>query len=346
MSRIYILSQPVQSGKTSLLLKWAGQQKHVAGILTPDTEGRRSLLEVHTGRRWPMQLAAHEEGIRIGRFVFDSAVFEQARNILQTCMDHTRGWVIVDEVGRLEVNRHEGLEPALGTLINRFRRSPPGDARLLLVIRDYLLEEAMHHYGLEEATVLGKDFFEQPAPAMPAPAGLVLCGGRSTRMGRDKALITYHNKPQYRYVADLMGACCEQVIISCNEGQVPYLDPSYRHLADHELYAGAGPVSGLLSFFEEHPGSAALVCACDYPYFILQDLLQLNASRNEHTDAVCYRNTESGFAEPLLAVYEKQCAPLLLRYFKEGNASLRHFLDTVNTRWIHTDNRHLQSVDE
>lgn len=343
-NKIYILSEPIQTGKTTLLTKWIKRTKQVAGILTPDINGTRKLYDIAGNQYHGLQLNELESGVSIGRFVFDKAAFEKARNILVQSLQQDCDWILVDEIGRLELDKKEGLEPAVTTLINAFKQSA-SDKKLLLVIRDYLLADAIAHYGLENATVLPRSFFGENIHHEPLN-GLVLCGGKSVRMGSDKAFIVYHKQPQYAHIAGMMNALCDEVLISCNPQQKEQLNKSYEALVDSATFSNAGPLSGVLTAFETIPGSALLISGCDYPYFTFNDMLALTQAREPGVDVVCYRNTDTGFEEPLLAVYEKQCGPLLLRCFDEGYTSLRHFLKTVNTKYITTNNAHLKSIDE
>ena len=65
------------------------------------------------------------------------------------------------------------------------------------------------------------DFLLEDLQKKQAPLyGLVLAGGRSTRMGQDKSLISYHGKAQREYMADLLGQWCSRTFISCRGDQV------------------------------------------------------------------------------------------------------------------------------
>lgn len=331
-SNIFILSQPIQTGKTTLLMNWIGTQQKVGGILTPDVDDRRKLYDIATTQYHNLQLDESSEGINVGRFVFSKDVFSHAQAILAQSVEKQYSWVIVDEIGRLEMDRKEGLEPAIGELIHHYKTHPTA-GNLLLVIRDYLLEPAITYYGLESATVLPSDFFK----AKTSPSGingLVLCGGQSVRMGRDKAFIDYHGKAQCYHVYEMMQQVCDEVFLSCNATQKEKLSKQYQYIQDNATFANAGPMTGLLSAFHLQADSAFLVVGCDYPYFTQQDMMALQEARSPAYDAVCYLNPESNFEEPLLAIYEKSCAPLLLDYYKQGNTSLRHFLKTVRTKRI------------
>jgi molybdopterin-guanine dinucleotide biosynthesis protein A len=335
-SRICILSQPVQTGKTTLLMRWISTYSSIGGILTPDVNGKRMLFDIARNTYHPFQLENGEAGIRIGRFVFDSNVFEQARNILSQSASDQYSWVIVDEIGKLELHHHSGLEPALGELIRHFQQHHT-TGNLLLVIRDHLLNEAIAYYGLQDATILSRDYFTGQVKAdMQYHAqnlcGLVLCGGQSVRMGTDKAFITYHDKPQYLHMADMLHNVCEEVRISCNSSQQSNLSTEYKQIPDSATFADAGPMTGLLSAAEAFHGRSFLVTGCDYPSFTQQDMMALIQARApQQYDAVCFKHPGSGFNEPLLAIYEHSCIPEMQHAYRKGQTSLRHFLSTIRT---------------
>lgn len=341
-SKIYIYSQPIQTGKTSRLQYWVKGKSTIGGILTPDRNGKRVLHQIATNQSHQFELNASEQGTSIGRFVFDTSAFEKARSILLNDITQPFDWVIVDEVGRLEINRKEGLEPAVSSLIEYVKHNSTSP-KLMLVVRDYLLEEAMTHYQIEDAILVDETFFKMPE--LPI-AGLVLCGGQSVRMGKDKAMIRYHQLPQYAHVAQMLKSFCSDVFISCNTQQKYFLNSNYKAIEDNATFSNAGPMTGLLSAFELHSNSGLLVVGCDYPYFTKADMKALMEARDEQTDAVCYHNEASGFDEPLLAIYEKQCAPLLLQFYQNGQTSLQQFLKTIRTKRIVAANpQSLISVD-
>lgn len=348
MNRIFILSEPIQSGKTTLLKNWATLQSNIGGILTPDVNYKRKLYDLKRDEYYNLQLSDIEKGISIGRFVFDESVFIQAQQILKEAQHGNHQWVIVDEIGRLEMENKKGLEPCLTTLIEHYK-SEIAHGNLLLVIRDYLLEAAIKHYQLQDAVVLPRQFFNSiniPFHQHNALTGIVLCGGKSVRMGKDKAFLMYHQKPQYAHVADQLAAYCKQVFISCNEQQKAAISTNYQYIQDSATYASSGPIAGVLSAFENAQQSSLLVIGCDYPHLALSDMLALVENRNKEYDVVCYHNAESGFDEPLLAIYEKQCAPLLQEYYNSGQTSLRHFLATVRTKRLQPiNNSSITSID-
>lgn len=326
---IYILSLPIQSGKTTLLLQWLKTITHAAGFLSPDSNGNRYLLNIGTGESRRFQLTAGEEGVKIGRFVFDPRVFEWGRQIILESLSQGNEWLIADEVGRLEMNQNQGWEPALKQVIAKYQL-PSAGKKLLLVIRDYLLDEAVEKYHLQTAKVLPASFFLNKK-SMPLN-GLVLAGGESSRMGQPKAVLSYHNKPQFLYVAEHLQHFCNSVSISAN---IPLQHlTSHLVIPDAPQYTNAGPIGGILSAICENPAASLLVTGCDYPYLQRQDLLQLFNEYSDENEAICFRHPESEMAEPLIAIYHLSCFEKMRQYFNGGGQSLRKFLLQINTKFI------------
>lgn len=176
--------------------------------------------------------------------------------------------------------------------------------------------------------------------------GLVLCGGQSSRMGTDKAFITYHQEPQYIHVHDMLASHCEAVYISCNASQLHHIKDAYKTIVDHPIYKDAGPMTGLLSAFHQHPEASWLVIGCDYPFLTSDDLQSLAQNRDAGFDAVCFKNLATEMDEPLIAWYGKQLYPALSTAFHHQQTSLRFLLGQVNTlRLIPNDLLTLRSVD-
>jgi molybdopterin-guanine dinucleotide biosynthesis protein A len=165
-------------------------------------------------------------------------------------------------------------------------------------------------------------------------------------MGRDKAFITYHNKPQYAHVADMIQPICDDVFVSCNVGQKERISKHYKCIEDNATFKDVGPLTGILSACKLLPQKSFMVIGCDYPNFTFAEIRALLDARKPNTDVVCFKNTDTNFEEPLLAIYEKQCAPLLLKFYQNGGQSLSEFIKTVRSKTITVeDNDRLKSID-
>ena len=96
--------------------------------------------------------------------------------------------------------------------------------------------------------------------------------------------------------------------------QAQSIEKSYAYIKDEEQFAGHGPVSGLLSCFTAHPGTAILFSGCDYPYINRTEIERLLKYRDKECLATTFCNKLTGKPEPLLDVYKRQLHNLLLLY--------------------------------
>ena len=118
--------------------------------------GQRVFYDLHSQQPFPFEATAAipaAEVLEIGRFRFYRNAFLQAQHVLLSALSARPDWLVIDEVGKLEVLHGQGLEPAVGQLIGAYRNGP-GTGRLLLVIREELLQAAVEKYGLEDAGLL------------------------------------------------------------------------------------------------------------------------------------------------------------------------------------------------
>jgi len=152
----------------------------------------------------------------------------------------------------------------------------------------------------------------------PQLNGLVLAGGKSRRMGRDKASLRYAGSdiPQWRLTAELLARVCPSVSISVRSGQIleGYKTSDPPLLPDSG--DSAGPMSGLLTAMRKCPQKACLVVACDLPLLDIDVLGDLIQNRGESL-AVAFQSSHDGLPEPVCAIYEPSMLPVLEKYFAE-----------------------------
>ena len=178
---------------------------------------------------------------------------------------------------------------------------------------------------------LGKE--EKSPIAPPILYGLILSGGKSTRMGRDKALIAYHGKSQQEVLYDLSKAVCERTFLSLRADQQEALSPGVEVILDRNEYRG--PLNGILSAHKAYPDAAWLVLACDLPLIDLQTLEMLKVSRDPSKDATALATRASGLPEPLAAIWEPAGLTRAISYMKDATSSCpRKFLLNSETALV------------
>ena len=172
--------------------------------------------------------------------------------------------------------------------------------------------------------------------SVPSIKGLVLAGGKSERMGRDKGLIEYHGQPQRTYLAGLLQQFTEKVFISCRPDQVGGIDDGFKVIPDS--VAGLGPFGALLSAFRYDPNAAWLVIACDIPLVDGRAILELIENRNPSKVATAFYNQETEFPDPLMTIWEPKAYQRLLHFLSLGYTCPRKVMINSDTEVVSPSN--------
>ena len=155
--------------------------------------------------------------------------------------------------------------------------------------------------------------------------GLVLAGGASSRMRRDKAALDYGGASQLDRVVALARRHVADVFVSVRADQVG--DPvRARHPLVVDTFADGGPIAGIRSAFARAPAAAWLVLACDLPFLSDAAIEHLIRSRDPACFATAYRSTYDGLPEPLCTIWEPRSAGALAQWVAQGNKCPRKFL--------------------
>ena len=158
--------------------------------------------------------------------------------------------------------------------------------------------------------------------------GLVLAGGKSSRMGREKAALPME-PGGVSWAArglDRLAPFCRGVFLSLRDGQDPPADCAAVPVI-RDAPGAAGPLAGLLGAFARVPQAAWLVLACDLPCATPEVISHLLQSRDSNSPFTAYASPLDGQPEPLCAVYEPAAHPLLLARATRGDYSLRAAMD-------------------
>ncbi len=158
-------------------------------------------------------------------------------------------------------------------------------------------------------------------------AGLVLTGGRSLRMQRDKAALPFAGETQLARAMRLLGQHAARVFVSVRADQRD--DPErrrYEQIVD--ALEDVGPAAGILAAQAALPDHAWLVVAVDLPLLDSATLEHLRTNRDPTTVATAYRSVEDGLPEPLCAIWEPASHLPLSAFVQGGRSCPRKFLIT------------------
>ncbi len=165
---------------------------------------------------------------------------------------------------------------------------------------------------------------------MSAPLyGLLLTGGRSRRMQRDKASLKYAGQTQLARAMALLEPLVARTFVSVRADQLS--DP---HRAGHECIADVlpdlGPIGGIHAALLAHGDVAWLVLACDLPFLDVATLQQLIAEREPRRVASAFASSRDGKPEPLCAIYEPASLGPIDARIASGKLCPRDFLASTD----------------
>lgn len=160
---------------------------------------------------------------------------------------------------------------------------------------------------------------------------LILCGGRSKRMGRPKAFLPYGGTTMVNHILSTVRDLFAETFLVANEPE-SFEDFDVDVVKDILPYRG--PLGGILSGLLVSQHSHAFVVACDMPLIDPKVVREMCSKRNEHD--VIVASHEDGI-EPLLGVYSKNCIRPLEESLFNGDLSLRDFLSGLSSSTYEID---------
>lgn len=166
----------------------------------------------------------------------------------------------------------------------------------------------------------------------PEIYGLLLTGGKSSRMGSNKSLLEYHGKPHSEHLYDLLSKKLSKVFISSKDVE----GNDENNIVDQ--FETKGPINGILSAMKLYPDKAFLVLAVDLPLVSDNTIQRLIESRDSTKYATAYATSKSNLPEPLVAIWEpKSKESLSQHHFVEGKNCPRKFLINSEVKLIYPE---------
>jgi len=167
--------------------------------------------------------------------------------------------------------------------------------------------------------------------------GLILAGGKSSRMQTDKGELQYHETTNQRtYLYKMLNLFCNKTFVSCRNEQVDHLQNGEEFIVDENLYQG--PLNGILSAHHRFPDKAWMVLAVDLPHITNANIQALISERDPLKLATVYATHHSQNPEPLIAIWEPEALKEAEKYIQSGNHCPRKFLTGRDIKIIFPEN--------
>ncbi len=161
--------------------------------------------------------------------------------------------------------------------------------------------------------------------------GIILAGGQSSRMGKEKGLIRWKGKTLIEHAIAILSPICGNMIISANQDHYDSL--GYPVVGD--LVPGCGPMGGIFSALTKSETLNNLVIPTDTP-FVTREIYQHLLSHMGSFDVIVPLDHES-FYQPLCAVYSRSVLPSMEAQIDEGILGFTPLLNKVEVQAVHFD---------
>lgn len=170
--------------------------------------------------------------------------------------------------------------------------------------------------------------------------GIVLCGGKSARLGRNKAMEKIGDNTIIERVISRLNPITNKIILVTNKG-----NKSFASIKDIEIvtdiFPEKGPLSGIYTGLYYSRNVTNIVVACDMPFLNTQ-LLEHMTKLLPSFDAIVPR-WPNGQLEPLHAVYSLSCLPKIRINLEENQVSVNKFLKKMHV--LHLNKRGFSAFD-
>ena len=185
---------------------------------------------------------------------------------------------------------------------------------------------------------------------------IILCGGKSSRMGQDKGSMIIQNKPMIKHILTTLNHQISEAIIVLNNPEriakySEFIDPSdytYTIRFVEDKIKDKGPMPGILTGLAQITGKYSLVLPCDSPYVSASYISTIFNEINESFDAVVpYHDIENKLktSEPLHSVYSKNIIPEIEELISQDILHIKGLIEKIDTKFVLIDNKKIEKKE-
>lgn len=162
--------------------------------------------------------------------------------------------------------------------------------------------------------------------------GIILSGGKSSRMGTDKGFLPFNGKPFMQHGIDALKPLVAEVFIVSNNKEHDIF--GLKRIDD--VIENAGPLAGIYSGLKQSKTDYNLVLSCDIP-LINSNILQKLIDAIDDTAEIIQIESQ-GKTMPLIALYKKTCEPKFLRLLNKGERRLQFAVNQCQVKNVMLNN--------
>ena len=185
---------------------------------------------------------------------------------------------------------------------------------------------------------------------------IILCGGQSRRMGRDKGSMIIQDKPMIKHILSTLNHEINEVVIVLNNQEridryskfINPTDYTYTITFVEDEIKGKGPMPGIMTGLSHIKGEYALILPCDSPYVSKNYITTIFSQIDEKYQAVVpYHDEENKLktSEPLHSIYDKSIIPIIEDLVNEDVLHIKGLISKIDTKFVLIDNKKIEKKE-
>ena len=185
---------------------------------------------------------------------------------------------------------------------------------------------------------------------------IILCGGKSSRMGRDKGSMIIQDKPMIKHILSTLNHQINEAIIVLNNQERiarygKFIDPedyTYTVTFVEDKIKDKGPLPGIMTGLSNITGDYALVLPCDSPYVTEKYVNAIFSEIEEGYQAIVPYHDEDNkikTSEPLHSIYNKNTLPTIRNLIENDILHIKGLIEKVDAKFVLIDNKKIEKKE-
>ena len=185
---------------------------------------------------------------------------------------------------------------------------------------------------------------------------IILCGGKSSRMGRDKGSMIIQDKPMIKHILSTLNHQINEVIIVLNdESRIAkygeFINPqdySFKLIFVEDEVKNKGPMPGIMTGLRKTNSEHALILPCDSPYVTSEYINAIFGELDENYQAIVpYHDPEDKLktSEPLHSIYSRSIIPEIEKLIGENVLHIKGLIEKIDAKFILIDNKKIEKKE-
>ena len=171
---------------------------------------------------------------------------------------------------------------------------------------------------------------------------IILCGGRSKRMGKDKGSLIFKGKPMVSYLVDAIKEIADEIILVLRDGE--QVEEYKLILKDYEFIKivtdknkDQGPLVGILTGLLDITSEYAQILPCDSPFISKNFVLKMFKYMEMNDFDAVVPLWDDGHIEPLHSIYKKKAMPIIENLIIDGKRDVNSLITRLNVKFVNVE---------